>query len=132
MLIVEDDFVSRQILVEHLSSFGRCDVAVDGEEAVQAVRLALNNGTPYDLICLDIMMPKMDGQTALKVIREIEEESGIFLGDGAKIIMTTALSDSVNIIKAFKSNCEAYLSKPISRDKLIEQLVKFGYSAAGA
>jgi len=125
ILIVEDDFISRQVLMEHLSFLGRCDVAVDGEEAVQAVQLAIKNEAPYELICLDIMMPKMDGHAALKAIRESEDQAGIMLGDGAKVIMTTALKDSGNIMKAFKENCEAYLSKPISRKKLLEQLAKF-------
>jgi len=126
ILIVEDDFISRQVLMEHLSFLGRCDIAVDGEEAVQAVQLAIKNETPYELICLDIMMPKMDGHAALKAIRESEDQAGIMLGDGAKVIMTTALKDSGNIMKAFKENCEAYLSKPISRNKLLDQLAKFG------
>jgi two-component system, chemotaxis family, chemotaxis protein CheY len=60
-LIVEDDFVGRKLMQKYLSDYGECDVAVDGEEAVEAFRQAVENETPYDLICLDIMMPNMNG-----------------------------------------------------------------------
>ncbi len=122
ILITEDDLVSRMILIGNLSRFGTCDVAVDGEEAVQAVKLALQQGNPYELICMDIMMPRMDGQQALKAIRELETEHGVTAGLGAKIIMTTALSDYKNVSKAFRSECDAYLIKPIEKKKLLETL----------
>ena len=42
-LIVEDDFIARRLLKEILSSIGECDIAIDGEEAVQAFRMALDD-----------------------------------------------------------------------------------------
>lgn len=109
-----------------LSPYGVCDLAVDGEEAVEAFTLAMKEEEPYDLICLDIMMPKKDGQTVLKEIREIEERHNITGLDGVKIIMTTALNDSKNILEAFKSQCEAYIPKPISKQKLLEEMRALG------
>ena len=50
---------------------------VNGKEAVEAVRNALETVEPYNLICLDIMMPEMDGQQALREIRDMEEARGI-------------------------------------------------------
>jgi len=44
-------------------------ITIDGIEAVDAFMLALDEGKPYDLVCLDIMMPKLDGTRALKAIR---------------------------------------------------------------
>ena len=76
-LIVEDDFAARRLLQRYLSNYGDCDIAVDGNEAVEAFRQAVDEKEPYDLICLDIMMPNMDGHEALKVIRQIESEHGI-------------------------------------------------------
>ncbi len=78
----------------------------------------MEDGEPYHLICLDIMLPKLDGQAVLKEIRRIEEERGIFGLSGTKIIMTTALGDAGNIMTAFRSQCEGYIQKPITRDKL--------------
>ena len=76
VLIVEDDFVARRVLKEILSPYGECDIVVDGEEAVQAFRLAWEDEEPYDLICMDIMMPNVDGHESLKRIRLIEQEMG--------------------------------------------------------
>lgn len=121
-LVAEDDFVSRSVLQEILAPFGQCDVAVNGAEAVDAFRKAIEAGNPYDLVCLDIMMPEMDGQAALKLIREYEATHGITGGDGVKIIMTTALGDFNNIMTAFREQCEAYLLKPIGKDALYKQL----------
>ena len=75
-LIVDDDPACRRLLKHFLSPYGHCDLAFDGREAIAAVRIAMDNESPYDLICLDIMMPEMDGQTALREIRGLEEEKG--------------------------------------------------------
>lgn len=123
-LVVEDDFTSRLLLQELLKGYGPCHVAVNGREAVEAAGAALETGEPYDLICLDIMMPEMDGQEALRRIREQEEARGILSTKGAKIVMTTALGDVKNVSAAYKSLCDGYLNKPIEKAKLLEELRK--------
>ena len=124
-LIVEDDFTSRLLLQEILKRFGEIHIAVNGKEAVAAARAAMDAGAPYDLICLDIMMPEMDGSEALKQIRSMEEARGIISSHGAKIFMTTALDQMKNVIQAFYGLCDAYLYKPIEKAKLVEQLQAF-------
>jgi len=121
-LIVEDDFTCRLLLQEILKSYGPAHVAVNGTEAVRAVKIALEEGNPYDLICLDIMMPEMDGQEALVKIREQEKKNGIAIGRGARVLMTTALSDKDNVMKAFREECDGYLVKPIDRADLLNEL----------
>lgn len=121
-LIVEDDFTSRLLLQRRLKIYGPCDVAVNGEEAVEAVRIALASNGYYDLICLDILMPKLDGQATLKHIRAQEEANGIWSTHGAKIIMTTGLNTMKDVRTAFNGLCDAYLVKPIETPKLLEAL----------
>ena len=125
-LVVEDDFTSRLLLQELLKKYGPCHIAVNGREAVEAVRLSLEIGEPYNLICLDIMMPEMDGQEALRQIRNEEETRGIMSSSGAKILMTTALGDPKNVMKAFGGLCDAYLIKPVRSDELMKELRKLG------
>jgi two-component system, chemotaxis family, chemotaxis protein CheY len=125
-LIVEDDFTSRLLLQGILKQYGPVDTVVNGREAVEATRAALTAGKPYDLICLDIMMPEMDGHAALREIRHVEEQAGVPGADSAKIIMTTALADSRNVMDAFREQCDAYVNKPINKVKLIEHLTALG------
>jgi two-component system chemotaxis response regulator CheY len=124
VLIVEDDFSSRLLLQMLLTKYGECHIAVTGKEAVLAFRMALDAGKPYDLICLDIMMPEMDGQAALKEMRAVEEARGIVSTHGAKIIMTTALGDVKNVSAAYQELCDGYLVKPIDKAKLIGLLAE--------
>ena len=121
-LIVEDNFTSRLLLQELLSGYGTVHIAVNGREAVAAVQAALETAQPYNLICMDIMMPGMDGQQALREIRAQEESKGILSSMGTKIIMTSALSDMQTKINAFAGLCDGYLTKPIYKDRLLEEL----------
>ena len=123
-LIVEDDFTSRLLFQEFLKSYGQSHIAVNGREAIEAVCRALEAGEPYDLMCLDIMMPEMDGQEALKQIRKQEEIRGILPPDGVKVVMTTALDDIKNVFSAYHGLCDAYLTKPIRKEDLLNELRK--------
>ena len=124
-LVVEDEFTSRLILQNILKNYGEVHIAVDGEEATEAVHLALEANAPYDLITLDVMMPKMTGYEALKAIRILESNHGIIPADGAKIIMSTSLSDGKTIMSSFKEQCDGYLVKPLDRAKLSKYLEDF-------
>lgn len=126
VLIAEDDFASRLFMEKFLSRYGECDVAVNGIEAIDAYVHSINEGNIYDLICLDIMMPKLDGIEALKSIRDIEKQKGISEDKKVKIIMTTALNDNATVLKAYDAGCEAYAWKPIETDKFILVMENLG------
>lgn len=126
ILIAEDDLASRKFLYKFLSNYGDCDITVDGIEAIDAYMIALDDGEPYDFICLDIMMPKLDGLKVLKRIREIEKGSGVGFKNPAKIIITTALNETEFVFDAFDSGCEGYAVKPIDTKKFIEVMNKLG------
>lgn len=127
ILIVEDDMVSRKFLNRFLKPYGDCDMVVDGLEAIDAYLISIKDGEPYDLICLDIMMPKVDGVKVLKAIRDLEEQHKIKPEDRAKIIMTTALGETQIVKTAFDIGCDAYASKPIDTLKFSEVLEKLGF-----
>lgn len=124
-LVVEDDYISSEVMSEMMSAYGDVDVAEDGMKALQYVNNALENNEHYDLILLDVMMPEMNGQDALENIRKIESTFKITGLDCSKVVMTTALDDFDNIRRAFKNQCDGYLIKPIDRAKLERLLFDF-------
>ncbi len=122
-LIVEDDFTSRKILQKILAPFGEADIAVNGKEAVTAFTLALEESRPYDLICMDIMMPEMDGQEALRRIRDLEKKRGVSSAEEVRVVMTTALDDPKNVVEAYyKGGATSYIPKPIDKHMLLHLL----------
>ena len=125
-LIVEDEITSRVLLRELLKRFGPPHVAMNGKEAVAAVSTALLAGEPYDLICLDIMMPEMDGQEALKRIRQLEDGAQLAPERRAKVIMTTAHADRDNVLEAIQGQCDYFLVKPIDGRALLDELRLLG------
>lgn len=127
ILIVEDDMVSRKFLSKFLSRYGDCDLVVDGLEAIDAYLLAIKDGLAYDLICLDVMMPKIDGIRVLKTIRDLERQHQVPEVEASKIIMTTVLGETAIVKSAFDYGCNAYASKPLDMTKLTEVLIKIGF-----
>jgi two-component system chemotaxis response regulator CheY len=122
-LIVEDDFTSRKLLQSILAPYAECDMAVNGIEALEAFEAAAREGAPYDLVCMDIMMPEMDGQEALKRIRSLERSLGVSSSEETKVIMTTALDDPKNVVEAYyKGGATSYVPKPIDRQLFIHLL----------
>ncbi|MFZ5446648.1 MAG: response regulator [Myxococcota bacterium] len=118
-LVVDDDFTHRLLLQRFLSTTGEVHIAANGMEAVAAVRLALTEGAGYDLVCLDIMMPQLDGHSALEQIRELEEQFHVPSAREAKVVMTTALAEKRHVLEAFREQADAYLTKPVSRERLL-------------
>ena len=124
-LVVEDDFTSRRLLQNFLLKHGQCDAVPNGEEAVEEFRSALDEGEPYDLVCLDIVLPGINGLSVLKSIRRLEKESQVLDNEGTNVIMITGLADEKSVIEAASWQCNAYLVKPIQGRTLNEFLQSF-------
>ncbi|MBF0589799.1 MAG: response regulator [Magnetococcales bacterium] len=125
VLIVDDQFENRKLLRVMLKNHASCDMVGNGMEAVEMFEGELLEGAPYDLVLLDIMMPGMDGQEALRKIRAIEREREITGSDEAKVIMITALDSPKQVIQAFfQGGCTDYLTKPITQKILLDKLVE--------
>lgn len=118
ILIAEDDFASRKLIIKFMEAYGECDATVDGMEAMDAYTMAQETDEPYDFICLDVMMPIMDGYQVLKAIRDKEAENNVAESDRVKIIMMTALGQEQYTKKAFEMGCTFYCAKPLDLDKL--------------
>lgn len=112
-LVVDDDLITRMVLQEILSGYAEVHSCVDGSEAVLAYRRALDRGEPYDLVCMDLLMPVMGGIEALRHIRREEELYSPLRSRTTKVIVTTAANDRDTISEAFRELCDAYVIKPI-------------------
>lgn len=120
ILIVDDDFVNKKLLLNILKGKAECDVASNGIEAIEAYNASIRENKPYDVILLDIAMPEVNGIQVLEKIRENEEKAGILPPDGTPIIMVTAYKKP--FIESFGKGCDDYLMKPIDAKLLIEKI----------
>ena len=131
ILIVDDEFVSRKKAQKIMSQYGGCETAINGTEALEAFHLAHEEGEPYDLITMDILMPEMNGIEALKRLRAWEESHNIQIGKGVKVIMLTADKASDSVLSSFNKGCEAYIVKPFNKENLTKSLSELGFVETG-
>ena len=124
ILIAEDNPINCQLMLKHLGIVGDCEVAEDGAIAVELFRQALEQGQLYDLICMDVMMPNMDGHEAVAQIRRLEQEQGITDAHRAKVIMTTAVDSASSFQIAETCGANGYLIKPVRKLQLYDELEK--------
>ncbi|MCG6553107.1 MAG: response regulator [Candidatus Magnetominusculus sp. LBB02] len=126
ILIADDELINRKILQEMLSDYAECDVVVNGLEVIEAFTMAHEQKKPYDLLCLDIMMPIMDGCEALMQIRKMESVMNIKQDDRVKAIMITAVDRPNEILQSYEGDCSAYMIKPVNKKALIKQIKDIG------
>ncbi len=125
ILIVDDDSISLMVLQYYLAPYGRVETAMDGKEAAERFAATLASDA-YDVVFLDLMMPRMDGHQALKAIRDAEAAAGRHVGEGCKVAISSALSDFKSISESFRGLCDAYLVKPYQWTAVDETMRKFG------
>lgn len=109
LLICDDEELIRDLIKDYADLEGFiCDLACDGSEALEKVE-----ENKYDLIVMDIMMPNMDGYTAVKGIREICD---------TPVIMLSARVDEVDKLKGFDLGIDDYVTKPFSPKELMARI----------
>jgi signal transduction histidine kinase/ligand-binding sensor domain-containing protein/class 3 adenylate cyclase/ActR/RegA family two-component response regulator len=113
ILVVDDEPINQQVLANHLS-YVNYDFtqAMNGEEALQAI----DSGKKFDLVLLDIMMPKMSGFEVCKRIREK------YLPSELPVIMVTAKDQVSDLIEGLASGANDYIAKPFSKNELLARL----------
>lgn len=124
-LIVDDCMIARELLMVALERYARADQAEDGSQAIRMVEQALQQDTPYDLICLDLTMPGINGHETLREIRAREDQ--LAPGSRATVFMITASSSPDDMMEALLSgSCDDFLTKPVMNRTLMELLQKHG------
>jgi two-component system chemotaxis response regulator CheY len=126
ILVADDDFVNRRFLEKIFGEYGEVVAVDNGMSAVDEAVRAMESASFFDLICLDIMMTRLDGYKTLEAIREAENKYKAVTR--ARVIMISALDevalDSIQVC----SDYDAYVCKPIAVDKFSKLMDKFGFS----
>jgi putative nucleotidyltransferase with HDIG domain len=132
ILIVDDETISRRILVKNMGSLGECVAVDNAKKGLEELDLAVKKKLPFDLVSLDVSMPGMDGKQVLQRIRKRELAAKIPKADRVKVIMVTSRMNMATIKACIKMGCNGYLSKPVSKYQLLETLGKMGFEIAAA
>jgi signal transduction histidine kinase/CheY-like chemotaxis protein len=115
LLLVEDNDDNRQLV--HVFLRGQCWDITDAVDGVEAVRLC--NEHAFDLVLMDIQMPRMDGHAATREIRQSERASG---RPATRIIALTAHALPEELERTLAAGCDGYLTKPLKKKTLLDFL----------
>jgi len=114
ILIGDDDEELTQLLQEYLDNHGiRCDCVHDGAAVIQRLKALAHEDTAYDLLVLDIMMPKLDG---LSVLRQLPNIIDI------PVIMLTAKGEEIDRIIGLELGADDYITKPCNPRELLARI----------
>lgn len=115
VLVVDDSKFSRELIITWLQNIGIMDIdeAANGFEAINKIKI-LSPGSSYDLITLDVVMPKKTGIQALQDIKLLAPDS--------KIIVCSSLHDIHTVSVAMGFGVDAYVVKPFTHEKLLKAL----------
>ncbi len=127
ILIVDDEAVSRNILIQKMGLIGECTAVEDGIKAIELFNKAIQKEKPFDLITLDVSMPKMDGIQVLEMIRKKEKSAKVSKEDQVKIIMVSARMNTATIKACIKLGCNGYITKPVTKYQLLGNLGRMGF-----
>ena len=127
ILLVDNELASRRMVQSFLSPLGEVDIAINGKEAFTVIKTAIENNQPYELILLDITVPKLEGIEVLKKIRQLEDQQGLGEDNRSKVIMISANFDKNIILKAARADCTGYIIKPIDKIRLYNEIHKHGF-----
>ncbi|MGJ4941008.1 response regulator [Bradyrhizobium sp. HKCCYLS1011] len=120
ILVAEDNEINALLMRSLLTRLGhRVVIATNGEAALESWEAAKSAGTPYDLILMDIQMPRLDGMEAAKRIRAQEASE---TGRRTPILALTANTLVEDRYACFEAGMDGFLIKPLDRDKLDEAL----------
>ena len=121
VLVAEDDLASGKFMQKLLSKYGEVVLARDGIAAVDEFVNAVSTNERFDLICMDIMMPKLDGIAATKAIRAMERPDAVEI----PIIAMTANAFEEDARKCVEAGMNAHLSKPLQMDVVVGTIAQY-------
>ncbi|MBV5341717.1 MAG: response regulator [Deltaproteobacteria bacterium] len=125
-LVVEDEEINRTVLSSFLSNYAPCDTAENGKEGLSLFKNAHSEGNPYSLICVDLIMPEMNGLALIKEIRSLEKSNSAFSEYRTRIFVISACDSPWDKADLILDNlCDDYIVKPFDRCLFEEKLHRF-------
>jgi two-component system sensor histidine kinase ChiS len=113
ILVVDDEPINHQVIKNHLSNnHFQLTQAMNGEEALKL----LENGNSFDLVLLDVMMPRMSGYEVCQKIRET------YLPSELPVIMVTAKNQVADLVEGLNTGANDYVAKPFSKDEFLARV----------
>jgi two-component system chemotaxis response regulator CheY len=127
ILVVDDSASARSLVSSYLAPFGELDQASNGREALELYDGAFSEHRPYDLVVMDLMMPEMDGFTAMQAIRRRENERGLSEDARTKIVTLSSRSEPEPMLTAqLECGADMFITKPFEKEVLMEAVVNLG------
>lgn len=105
-----------------IQPYSKSDFAHTGAAAIEKYTKAFTKGHPYDLICLDLLIPEMDGFEVLRSVRHFENEFNLDNTNRTKIVVISTFNDRKTVSKARKAGCDGYIAKPFRQEKVLKVL----------
>jgi two-component system chemotaxis response regulator CheY len=124
-LVVDEDFINRRVLQLILNEYGRCDSADSSRVMLSMVEDALKRKRPYGLIVLNAIKQD-DWINLLSEIKKVEKGFSVYGKDGARIMVISPDTDKNTIIKAYRNQCDAFITKPAKKRELKNALLSMG------
>ncbi len=123
-LIVEDVFLIQRVIERFIEPYGTFRVSNNGKEALKIYAEYFFNGEAFNLVCLDIYLPEMNGLKVLKHIREFEKEIHLSEDERSKIVIISSVTHPGTLQQAYDLGCDYYITKPFSKDDVVRALKK--------
>lgn len=127
-LVVDDCAVSTATISKLLKNYGTVETTDSGQAGLDLLSEAAKSDAPFDVLCVDINMPGMDGFELLKRLKGMPRETAQS-DKTMKVFMTTGQNEIRLVLRAMEHGCSGYLVKPISEDNLATEMAKIGVPA---
>jgi len=125
ILIIDDEMTALIKMKALLSAYGDCTCVTNGFQALEQCAKAIKNGAPFDLITIDIELPKASGFEVLSAINKLEKDRS---APASRKIMVTASGTKSNLLKATTKGCNGFLVKPVKKDTLDGKMTSLGFA----
>ncbi len=129
ILIVDDEMAALTKMKVLLVPYGECTLAANAVQALQLCARAIQDGTPFEVVTIDIQLGDANGHDLLNAIKQLEIKENT---PPSKKLMITASGTRENLIKAHAKGCDGFIVKPVMRDALEQKMLALGFAPKGS